>query len=310
MLNAKCNEFKYRQLEDSVIIFRKKDSSNNNLKNVCVLVNNTCNTWQKDRDYKEKVKNTFQGKLAEQIFAEFVNIIQKGEGQQFEYISYDDFRDDEFKKHAPLDGILYDISNPYIEEGKKKIIEDVKNNEYGILKTETLAYLSRKKLFTVEVKSSIVPKKDYEGISRDNFSNYKEQMKLIEALRNRDIFTYPKLTRDKGLDIRDWEGYCKYAKENIEKYKYLDDSNLREEVISEELKRNCDIYTRIFIDNTSTESEIGYLTGYALKEDFFINPVIINMPKRNKSEKALYFSYPINDSRNLTQLFSDERLWK
>lgn len=303
--------FQYRRLKDnSIIIFRKKDSDNSNVQKVNVLANNTCNTWQEDRDYKEKVKNTYQGKLAEDMFAGFVDAVQHGKNKEFMYIPYDSFRDDDFEKHAPLDGILCEISNIHIEEGKKKILEDVKNNKYGTLTTQTLEYLSKNKLFTVEVKSSKVPTADYVNICMDNFSKFEEQLKLIEALRKRDIITYPKLTRTKGLDIHDWEGYCKYAKEKISKYKDLDGDKLKEKIISDEIKRNCDIHTRIFIDNTSTESEIGYLTGYALKTDFFKKPKIDNMSQKNKSEKALYFMYPIKDSMNLIELFNDDRLWK
>lgn len=309
MFNVNCKEFKYARLKDSIIIFRKKDSVNSNSKTVSVLANNTCNTWQKDRDYNEKVKNTSQGKLAEDMFAEFVNTLYQGESKQFMYISYDDFRQDKLKKHAPLDGILCEISNIHIEEGKKKILEDVDNNKYGILTPETLAYLSENKLFTVEIKSSKVPKADYNDICKYNFSSGEEQLKLIEALRKRDIFTYPKLTRASGSSIHNVDDYYEYAKNNVPKYKDFEGDKLKEEVISDEIKKNCDIYTRIFIDNESTESEIGYLTGYALKSDFFKNPKIIKMPQSNKSEKALYFSYPISSSMNLIQLFTDDRLW-
>ena len=304
--------FQYRRLEDnSIIIFRKKDSDNSNVQKVNVLANNTCNTWQEDRDYKEKVKNTSQGKLAEDMFAGFVDAVQHGKNKEFMYIPYDSFRDDDFEKHAPLDGILCEIGNIHIEEGKKKILEDVKNNKYGTLTTQTLEYLSKNKLFTVEVKSSKIPKRDYKRICVDKFSNLEEQKKLTKDLREKkDIITYPKLTRKKGLDIHDWESYCKYAKENIPKYKDLDGNELKESIISDEIKRNCDIHTRIFIDNTSTESEIGYLTGYALKSDIFKNPRIINMSQPGKSENALYFAYPIKDSMNLIELFNDDRLWK
>ena len=75
------------------------------------------------------------------------------------------------------------------------------------------------------------------------------------------------------------------------------------------MKGKCDIYTRIFVDKKTTGSFITYLLSYVHKESFFKVPHIIKMPRKGKSEMALYYAYPINESNKIMDIFTDKNLW-
>lgn len=50
---------------------------------------------QKDKQDKELINNTIQGKIAENMFIDFIDFCQPNE--KIKYLSYDEFRNDEYK---------------------------------------------------------------------------------------------------------------------------------------------------------------------------------------------------------------------
>ena len=90
----------------------------------------------------------------------FENYIE-AKNSGIKYMSYDVFRDDNYSKHAPFDGFLYDTRSPFLDEGIVRVTEDVNKHNYGKLKDETFAWLTSHHVYTVEIKSSKIPHKDY-----------------------------------------------------------------------------------------------------------------------------------------------------
>jgi hypothetical protein len=165
------------------------------------------------------------------------------------------------------------------------------------------------RLHTIEIKSSRIPDRDYIGVNKNAFSNIKQQKQLLSNLKKRDIFVYPKFTRSSGEEVHNFNQYCNYVRANFKGFFSLTEQELMETIIDKELEEKCKIYTRIFIDKVSTDSILGYLTGYALSNEFFLEPRIINMPRKNKSENALYYVYPIKECKSMLDIFKDNRLW-
>ena len=50
------------------------------------------------------------------------------------------------------------------------------------------------------------------------------------------------------------------------------------------------------------------MLGYVLKDSFFDNPYIINMPGK-KSGNAVYFAFPISKAHHIDALMMDGVLW-
>ncbi len=98
---------------------------------VKLLSKNTQNTWQKDRKNNEKRADTNIGKLAENIFEQYL----EKQIRSLRFFSYDSFRKDNFRKHAPFDGII--LRNNYdkniVRTYARKIISEIENNKYGII---------------------------------------------------------------------------------------------------------------------------------------------------------------------------------
>lgn len=305
-------KFKFFNIDENILISTSKEDYKNDKKNsIDVIANNTENTWQQDRSKTELIKNTTQGKIVEDMFCELIDYHNKAskDGKKLTYVSYDEIRTDKFKKHAPIDGLLYVEGNSNINNAIAMINKDVEKNTYGKLSYDTKNNLSDFKIRTVEIKSSNIPQKDYNNINKDNFSKVSEQKKLISNLRKRDFFVYPKYTRTKGETIHCFKDYCNYVKQNFQEYHNLDDKQVEDKICDIEKKDKCDIYTRIFIDKSHTKSFIGYVLGYALGTDFFDNPKIINMYQAGKSENAMYYVYPISKCNSILELFNDDRLW-
>ena len=95
--------------------------STNSIKDI---VTNTENTWQKDRSFNEKESDSSIGKLAEDIIENYI----KENRPDIIYFSYDKFRANNFKKHAPFDGLLFskEIDKEIVNRFIKKINTNLK----------------------------------------------------------------------------------------------------------------------------------------------------------------------------------------
>lgn len=314
-INSKCENFKLDDIDGNIVIFisneEQKNWSSDNSQEIQIISNNTENTWQPNRPKAELLKNTKQGKIAEAMFLSLVEFYKESnsDGNKLIYTSYDDIRQDELKKHAPFDGILYIEGNTNVKYAIDLINEDVKNNDYGKITNNTKKELRSRGIKTVEIKSSKVPAKDYEGVNKEDLNNVIEQKKLITNLRKRDFFVYPRFKRTIGETVHCFKDYCKYLNKQYYQFRGLNEEQLISKVCEMEKEDKCDIYTRIFIEDSNTDLLTGYILGYALGTDFFENPQIINMPQKGKSEKAIYYAYPIQSCNQILDIFSDNRLW-
>ena len=306
MVNITSRNFKFHINDNTIIVFKKLSELEYAFQNIAAIniAKHTHNTWQKNRPYEEILSNTVQGKIIEEMVEDFIHSSNKG----ISYISYDDFRKDDFKKHAPIDGLLFRKGNSQVDYCITKIIEDVQENQYGKITEETRDFLRNHKVFTVEIKSSRIPDKDY-PIRSNDFNSWETQKEIISNLRNRDFFVYPKYTRNSGKTIHSFEQYSSFVMDNILIYNDMSRDDFINFLLNEELKDKCYIYTRIFVDNTHTDSLIAYMLGYTLRECFFHEPKIINMPRPGKSEDALYYAYPISKGNQILDIFDDDRIW-
>jgi hypothetical protein len=263
-------------------IKRCKYIENKDAENIEEITEHTQNTWQKNRSKNEKFEDTKIGKKAENIIERYI----KDNFPQLNYVSYDDFREDKFEKHAPFDGLLYkkeDVSEEKLKKVIKKINEDVKNNKFGKISNETKKFTNDNNIKIVEIKSTRISARHLNDKKEVNF----------EKILDDDFLTYPKYLREDKYGFLTEKKYYEFCKKKNSNYN-----------VKEELENMADIYIRIYMNDEKKE---GYIVGYVDKENFFKNKKLKKMRKPNKSEKAVYWAtnlkkgFPIED---LISIFS------
>ena len=90
MKTFEIKNFNVHNLETSLIIFKPKSELKYAYKDATVLniSHNTKNTWQRNRPFEEKLDNTVQGKVVEEMFENYIDAQDTG----IKYTSYDVFR--------------------------------------------------------------------------------------------------------------------------------------------------------------------------------------------------------------------------
>ena len=294
---------KIKEISGSFVCEAPQDSQLD-MNEVYRIVDYTKNTWQTNRTQQEAIKDTIQGKKAELVFEHIINKISK-----IRFISYDSFRKDEYKKHAPFDGLLVrnEVSEDILSNTIKKINDTVKNgSENGRITTDLRKKMEEDKVFTVEIKSSSLKKRDYEGIERKEPRRMEDYKRIVENIKRWDYFMYPHFVR-KSDYIVDFFDYCKYVKNiNNGEFSELGNEKFLKRLMQIEFENASDIYTRLYFDYITNEI---YIPGYILKGDFFKKPVIKKMPGE-KSGKALYYMHSISQGRSFIELDGDNRLWQ
>lgn len=308
------SRFRLIYLDEDIIIFSPKEKFNELDLNQSIITNYTENTWEKNRDKNEISKNTKQGKIIEEFFVDLIDYKNSiSNNIKLEYITYDQIRLDEFKKHAPFDGLLFKQGNSYIKEVIDKINEYISVNKYGKLNSSIINFCTKHKVYLIEIKSSKIPDKIYSEAKKNyikHLNNTTFQKDIIRSLKKLDLFKYPVFTRNNGSIIHDTRGYLQWVKDNISFMKGKSDK----EILDYEINESLNLYTRIFIDDKKTDKNngkpifIGYFLGYVLGYEFYHPLTIMNFPS-NKSKDAIYATYPISKSRKFESLFDDDRLW-
>lgn len=247
------------------------------------IVLNTSNTWQEYRTDKEKKSDSSLGKTAEKVFEYFVNI----EKNQYFYVPYDDFRVDNYKNHAPFDGLYIDkkTTPEIINKFKKEIGKIFSNNKYGKLHNlkKIRSDLIHNGIFIVEVKSTRLTEK-YKTDGNINF----------EVVKNHDFLTYPihlRTTSQSNFNEQDYYKYCQETKK-IE----LDNIN------KDEKDNTADLLIRVYIDE---KKNVAYLMGYIKNTEFQIKKIMKKMIKDKKSEKAIYWCVPILEGQPILNLIKE-----
>lgn len=240
----------------------------------------TANTWQTNRTFKDKTKDTQLGKLAEHIVEQSFDFYGVKN-----YITYDSFRLDSFELHAPFDGVFY---HGDMEDIARIVYEDLK--VYGAkLSANTRNLLREKGVKTVEIKSTRISQKYKDKVG---FKDYKESEsidKLISYLNSLDYIMYPFYKREGSYNYT-YGDYCNYIKYRL-KLDY-NGKELAEEVKKIELENATDIYLRVFIDEIE---KIAIVMGYITREKLLENPEIKKLIQIGKSERTIYFARRITD---------------
>lgn len=253
------------------------------------LVDNTYNTWQTDRTIEEKAKDTLLGKFAEDcVISALEEIGIKN------YYSYDSFRNDDYKYHAPFDGLLCDnLNNDLIDLVNNAVI-----TEGSKLSSQTRDKIRNMNAVTIEIKSTRLAQKYKDKANFKSYEDDEEVLALVESLCGLDFLTYPYFTRYGNMTF---DQYCWYAETKF-LHTYLRGQELRDYVTKIELKNASDIYIRVFIDE---EKEKALIMGWIDRYMFFNNPTTHKLILPGKSEIPLYFVKPLSNGKSLEDLKKD-----
>jgi len=257
-------------------------------KNIKTIIENTVNTWQEKRTNSSKQNDTKLGKLAEDVFASYI----KQNMEHITYLSYDDIRTNNFKKHAPFDGLLF--NNKIINiSSLKKIIEEINSeitagDKWGKISDELKLKCYKEHIFTTEIKSTRVAKRH-----KNNDGSV-----IFDALLKDDFLEYPKYLRKDAYDsIHNYEEYANFCK----KYRgfICKSDDCVSDIQKEELLNMRHLYIRIYIDESNLTA---YLIGCISNKTFINNSVIKKMPQKEKSELALYIATPLTNGVNIDKI--------
>jgi hypothetical protein len=264
--------------------------------NVYPISSNTQNTWQKSRDFIEKVKNTKQGKIAEFIVGNFFKM-----SNNLKYIDYDSFRKDNYKKNAPFDGLLCLISNPKTLSTNKLIElinENIKDSPNGKLNENTKSIINSFGFKTIEIKSTKVNE-------RKRLNSFGNDRVIISNILKDDFLTYPYFIRE-GF-FKDYFEYCRFVSKD-KSSSDKDDLDIIKNITKIEFEQMSDVHIRIYIDDISNKA---FIIGYIDKSEFFSPyPNIKKMVQFGKSENAIYFSTPLKKAKPILEIENDKALWK
>lgn len=287
-------------LIDGVIICDIPDRDVLNWNEINQISTHTINTWQEDRDSNETLNNTVQGKVAEYVLEKFFE-----DNTSIRYLSYDKFRRDDYKKHAPFDGLIYEASvlvnlDYYLQE----IVKDVGNNDAGQISENTRKLLEDSKIFTVEIKSSQLRKKDYQNVNNVCLPRTQSDYEtIIKNIRKWDYFVYPFYLR-KSETITSFYDYAETVRNKLN-CNEMRNAEFLKQLMLKEYNNDCDIYTRLYFDYKANQV---FIPGYMIKANFYKNPYIGKMPGE-KSGMALYYMRSISEGASFIEIENDSNIW-
>lgn len=258
--------------------------SDNNIK---TIINNTVETWQPNRNPVMKSNDTKLGKLAEDIVAAYI----KSNIANISYLSYDDFRTNNFKKHAPFDGLIFS-NNINIEILKSIMIEinqEITNDEFGKISDSLKSKCLNNNIYLVEIKSTRITNRHKNSVGDV----------MIETILKDDFLEYPKYLRiDKNNSINNFKDYIDFVKQH-RNFKCVKEYPCEEDIRLEEKLNMRHIYIRIYIDE---DTKIAYIIGCISMKTFANKMILKKMKQHNKSECALYLSTPLKNGVDINNL--------
>lgn len=255
------------------------------------IANNTEETWQPDRPPTEKIHDTEQGKIGEEIVECYIN-------SQFRDVlstlPYDQIRNDSFKKHAPFDFLIWNGNETVIASVRDLIRSDIlkTRGKYVRLSGATRNFCERNNVKIVEVKSTQISSKKMEDAGfNGNYTDIVAVERLVKEIKERDdVFCYPFFKRsDNENTIHSFSDYCKYAKEKEDELSSFTGEALLSRVIElERNKQQCNVFFRVYLD---LQNEKAIIIGWTIRERLLDRNVMLkHMQKKGKSEKALYLA--------------------
>ena len=247
---------------------------------VNTIARHTKNTWQSDRGKAEISRNTFQGKLAEKVAETYLKKVR-----HLQYLSYDAFRNDAGKKHAPFDGMLYD-SGSDLQGCIHLVLGEVQLSSHGSISPEARETIRQLGCRTVEIKSTQIDSKRKQAADFHNYSSSADVARLIEVILRDDFLTYPHYCR--SGEISNLEAYCQFVHKQDPCFSNLAGEKLLDDIIAHEKKYQCDVFIRVYTDEDHLRA---FIMGFLTREKFFDRNILVKkMPQPNKSEKAVYFA--------------------
>lgn len=237
------------------------------------IAQNTKNTWQQKRLLREIQKDTTIGKIAEHTLKDHIE-----KHSDYLILDYDDFRIDNYKKHAPIDSLIYVKDNALIQLAIKKINNDVVNSPVGALSKSTKRFLIDSKIYTLEIKSTRIRNRHCDSTGSIS----------LEKVITDDFLTYPKFFRSvpESISINNWQQYRKYC---IAKQKICESITL-EMLQNIELENMYDYYARVYVNELGNDKFDVFIIGYIGKETFIKKSVVKRMQQNGKSERAIYIA--------------------
>lgn len=269
-------------LKSDIIQLKNIELNSNELEICRKISENTTNTWQTNRSFEEKLKDTCLGKLAEKSFKLFLTQNLSNFSQHFAF--YDDFRNDNFTHHNSID-LLFSSNIENLTKAKK-YIQNYMNYSNAKFSDDIKIKFQNNHVNICEIKSTRISNRLIDENNNINF----------DKLLNDDFLTYPKLTRKSTISKS--SEYLDFFSKKL---------NLtKEQLISEEEKNLLHWYFRVYIHE---KNEIGkadvYLIGVIPGIDFINNLHIKKMSKENKSEAALYLSVPLKNGYSLNYFIEE-----
>lgn len=227
------------------------------------IINYTAETWQPDRPKKERECNIEQGKIAEEITERF---IRQYYSQELSLKTYDEIRNDDFKKHAPFDFLLWKTGTVNIAFIEEAIRQDIARTPNKFVK---LSNVTRRLCRTLGVK--------------------------IVEVKSTNIRNDLKVESDPGYCLDD---YCREVQERFSEFDGCKGENLRRRVIAWECENQCcDIFVRVYLDRPAKK---GFVIGWMQKEELLDDTVQFKrMRQKNKSELALYFAKNLGETKGI-----------
>ena len=246
--------------------------------NIKTIADNTAETWQPNRATAEKINDINLGKLAENIISSYIKI----NIPQIQYLSYDTFRADNEKIHAPFDGLLF--SSNVNRNILKELLEEINEtkDEFGRITDSLKRKILYNQIYITEIKSTRIT-------SRLKNNDKVDTNKIL----NDDFLEYPRFIRyDKNNQINNLQDYLAFVNNDKDKRSTYNEKTLREI----EMENMRHIYVRVYID---TEYKIAYIIGIIGRGVFMKTMIIKKMIQHNKSEKALYWATSLRNGENI-----------
>lgn len=259
----------------NIILYKNVFCPADLLESIKIIATNTQNTWQQNRVLDDIIKDTTIGKIAEYTLKKHIST-----HSAFMIFDYDDFRVDNYKKHAPLDCVICDKQNTNLQLAMEAINTDVTNNKNGAMNSATKMLLKNFNIFTMEIKSTRITNR-----------HKKNGVLNFQAILNDDFLAYPKFYRkiSSNIYINSWEHYLDFCINNNQ----IDVNVTLEALKKIEFDNMYDYYARVYVEQMDNNLFDIYLIGRISKQNFIKNSVIKRMPQHKKSEQALYIATTI-----------------
>ncbi|WP_107946103.1 hypothetical protein [Campylobacter concisus] len=267
---------------EEIILYKNVPCSDELLEQIKTIATYTQNTWQQNRGLDVKIKDTIIGKVAEYTLKNYISNYS-----DFAILDYDDFRIDNYKKHAPLDCIIFNKQNRNLQVAIDAINTDAINNRNGTMSNDTKKFLKENNIFTMEIKSTRITDRHKKNGILD-----------FQTILNDDFLAYPKFYRKipNDIQVNSWDQYRNFCIGNNR----IDSSVTLDKLKCIEFENMYDYYARVYVEQINNNSFDIYIIGHISKQNFIKNSVIKHMPQYNKSEQALYIATAINNGLNIS----------